>query len=313
MSLFLIALNKIIQLFLIIIVGFICRRCGVVGEGARKQLTAVLMNVVLPCVIVDSFLSEESSSFGSIALRGIVLVCIIYAVTIILAQLLIRRSKDPGPQKDPAPVERLSIVFSNTGFLGIPLLSAVYGESGKFCAILAMIMFYFFFWTYGAFSLSSKADPKEMIKQLLSPSLIAVLISAVMLMLSVKLPAILAEPIASIGAMNSPFAMIVTGITLAESDLQKLFTFRVFKASMYKNILVPLALAAVFMALGQLDEIGISFLTTAACPTAALVPMMALQYDYDGQLPSGIFTMSTVLSMVTLPLYIYGLSALASI
>ncbi len=308
MSLFLIALKQIIELFLMMGFGYLCRKSGAVDGTARKQLTTVLMNVVMPCVILDSFLSEESSSFGSFVFEGILLLIAIYLISILASMILIR--KNSGTFQ----IERLSVIFSNAGFLGIPLLSALYGELGRFCAILAMIAFNVVFWTYGAFLLTEgKTSLKDTLRQLMTPPLISVAAAVVMLLLSVRLPSVIAEPVASVAAMNSPFAMIVTGITLAESDLTKLFSLRVIVACLHKNIIIPIIAGGVFFAAGLLDEVGISLLTTAACPTAAMVPMVSIQYGHDAQIPSGIFTLSTLMSLITLPLYVYMLSRLASL
>lgn len=311
MSLLLIALRQIIILFLMILIGFICRRSGRLGSGAKADLTSVLINIVLPCVVLDSFLSEEGSEFSSYLPEIVLQLGIIYLITILLTALIIRK-KTPD-----SPSEKISIIYSNAGFLGIPLLDALYGPLGRFCAVMAMIAFNVFFWSYGAMLMAGedgeRAGLKDTMKKILTPPLIAVIFSLLLSAFSLRLPSIIMEPVASIAAMNSPFAMIVTGVTLADSDLSRLFSKRVILDSIHKNVTVPAVLAVIFLLLGFTDDIGISMLTTAACPTAALVPMLAIQYKKDPQLPSGIFAFSTILSVLTLPAYIYLIHGLAGV
>ncbi len=302
MSLFVIAFQQILILFLIMVVGYICRRIGVVGPSARKELTAVLMNIVLPCVVLESFLSDDSAEFVSIIPRVVMLLVIIYAVSIALSLIFIK--KHTGDYA----VERLSAIFSNAGFLGLPLLQALYGALGSFCAIMAVLAFNIVYWTYGAYCMSEKADLRVMIKNLISPSLISVALALLLLVCGLRLPDILMGPIGYLSNMNSSIAMLVTGILLAESDLSKIFGKRVLYTVFLKNIVIPVVIALIFFAIGSLDEVGVSLLTTAACPTGALVSMMAITYDRDTELASGIFTLSTVVSMLTLPAYVYLLS-----
>ena len=307
MELFLIALEEIFILFIIIVAGYVCRRLGILSGDSRKQLTSLVIDLVLPCVVLQSFLSEDSASFSSLIPSASLQLFLIYAVSIALSYILIRkRSVDSG-------IERLIVIFSNSGFVGIPLLSAVYGELGKFAAIMAIIIFSLFFWTYGVYNVARQHDLRSSVKKMITPPLVAVIIALPLSLLSIRLPGFIMEPVAMIADMNSPLAMIVTGITVAEVDLSELFSRRVYYTVFCKNIVLPLILGALFFVVGLRDELSISLLVTAACPTAALVPMLALQYDHDGGLPSGAFAMSTALSMLTLPAYIYLLSAMASL
>ncbi len=306
MSLFFIALRQIVILFLILIVGYIFRKTGMIGGGAKKELTSILINVIMPFVILNSFLSEEGSEFAALIPKIALLLFIVYAVSIAYAHLIIRK-KSPD-----LPLYRLGIIFSNTGFLGIPLLKALYGSLGEFCAIMAMIAFNMVFWCYSGMVLSEAPDLKSSIKKGISAPFVAVVIALLLLAFSIKLPSVVMEPISLIASMNSPLAMLVTGVTIAESDLSRLFSPNVISASIHKNILIPVLLTVIFFALSFFDETAVAILVTAACPTGALVPAVAIQYNKPTEFPSGLFTFSTVLSMLSLPAFVYILNILAS-
>lgn len=307
MDLFLIAFSQITILFLILILGFICRKLGVFGPAGKKELTSALINVVMPCIIINSFQSEQGGEFAAKIPQIALLLTIVYVVSIVFAHIVIRK------KNEESPLFRICIIYSNAGFLGTPLLKALYGPIGEFCGIMAMISFNIVYWTYCGFYLSEGHDIKSSVKKMFTVPLGAVILSLIFMAFSVRLPKVVLEPISMLGNMNSPLAMLVTGVTLAECDLSKVFSGKVFLACLYKNLIIPIILTAIFFFLGFMDEVGISILVTVACPTAALVTAVAIQYKKPLELPSGIFTLSTILSMITLPAFVFLFNVLSSL
>ncbi|MDO4264945.1 MAG: AEC family transporter [Eubacteriales bacterium] len=299
MDIFLITFKQVVGLFLIIFVGLVCCKAGVLTDKSKKELSGLLVNIVIPAVIINSFQRQMDLSKAEVLFESFFYCIIVHICLIILAALFLPKRLGPNYS-----IERISVIYTNAGFMGLPLLSALFGEEGTLYAAVYVSVFHLFMWTAGTFSLTKDKSLKSAVRQLCSPTIIAVLIALLFLFLNVKLPEVLLTPLGYVADMNTPLAMIVTGVSLASIDLCELFgTRKLYYVTALRLLILPLILVGLFRLLQFSGMASDCALVSAACPTAAIAPMVAVQYGHDEKTASGIFALTTLLSLFTIPLF----------
>lgn len=299
------ALNVFIQvavMFIIMSIGILCYKKKMISENTGAELSKFLLMIVNPCVILHAFQIEYKPEL----LNGLVISAILAVVSntlgVIIATLFIRKN----PERKEYIVERFAIVFSNCGFMGIPLIQAVVGDIGVFYASTYVAVFNLFTWTYGVSIMKGKMSLKDIIKVLTSAPIISIVVGIAIFIFSVKLPLVIAKPIEFISSLNTPLAMIVTGIYLARTDIKSaLKNIRIFAVSALRLIVVPAVMLIVFIFIGAENEIFTSLLIAnmiaTACPTASSTLMMSRMFERNAEYASMIITVSTLFSILTIP------------
>jgi len=304
----LIAQNVFIQvavMFIIMLIGLICYKKGMISEETGAQLSKFLLLVVNPCVILRAFQIEYNPSLARGLLISVVLAVVSHLVSIIVATVVIR--KDAGRKE--YIIERFAIVFSNCGFMAIPLIEVVLGSEGVFYASTYVAVFNIFTWTYGAAIMKGKMSSKDILDTLRSAPIISIIVGLVIFFFSIRLPGIITSPINFIADVNTPLAMVVTGIYLARTKIGDVFRNpRIFLVCLMRLVVSPLIMILLFVFFGA-DEgvrtILISNLIISACPTAASTLMMSRMFGNNAEYASSIIAVTTILSIATIPVMIF--------
>ena len=298
MDLAYITATKIIEMFIILLVGAGAYKAGIADEETGSRLTRILLNIISPCVILLSYQID----FDKERLYGLAVTAILSLTSFVIAIAIskIAVSKKTGPDM---AVERMSIVYSNCGFIGIPLIDGILGGEGVFYMTAYLTVFNLFVWSHGIMLMSGKSESvKKTARSLINPSNAAIILGVFLFLTGIKLPEIIREPVGLIGGMNTPAAMLISGINLAQSDfLGGLKNKRTYIVSLSKLIAVPGLTLLLLMAAGADRSISITILTAAACPSGAMGTMFALQYKKNSQYASNLLTITTALSLITIP------------
>jgi predicted permease len=200
--------------------------------------------------------------------------------------------------------------------MGIPLVSSVYGAEAVLYMTGYMIAFNVLTWTHGLIEITGKTSFEKVWKGLLSPTVVCTVIGIVVFVFQIPIEAHVLRAISYIGAMNTPMGMIVAGIVLAETGLGGIWKKpRIFLVTALKLFVAPavtfLLLILARKVIGISDELFYAILIPAACPAATTGTMMALRYDKDFEFSSQVFVVSTLLSMLTIPLLISAARVIA--
>ncbi len=307
MDLAFITAKNIIEMFLILFIGVFTFKAGIADSGTGSRLTSLLLNVISPCVILLSYQID----FDKDRLIGLLLTAG-GSVVSFLAAILIAKLVVPERGRPHMAVERMSIVYSNCGFIGIPLIQALLGAQGVFYMTAYITVFNVFVWSHGIMLMSGKAkSPGATLKNLIQPSTIAIVAGLVFFITGFRFPAVIKAPISMIADMNTPAAMLISGMNLAESNIIScLKTPGTYLLSAAKLILVPLVTLLFLMAVRADRVIGITILVAAACPSGAMGTMFALQYQKDSQYASRLLAITTALSLVTIPVIMMAASGI---
>ncbi len=300
--------GQTLNMFLMIIVGYVIYKTHLADHEGNKSISNILLLVVTPAMLMESLFSMEYSAqilrnfFVSIVL-GFLTHFLVIAVT-----GLCLGKKDRNPN---VGMERYLAVYSNCGFMGIPLVSAVFGAEAVLYMAGYMISFNVLTWTHGLIQITGETSVSQVIKGLLSPTVICTFIGIIVFVCRIPVESHVLKAISYIGSMNTPLGMIVAGIVLGETGLHGVLKKpRLFLVTALKLFAAPAAAFVVLFLARKVvpvsDELFYAILIPAACPAATTGTMMALRYDKDYEYSSQVFVVSTLLSMLTIPLVVSG-------
>ncbi len=286
-------------IFGIMAVGLLLRRLGIVGPQARKDLTAVVLNVILPCNIITSFMTEVSSGL----IRDCIQVFLI-SVVIQLAALLYGKILARGESEARAMNIRYGIICSNAGFLGNPVAEGVFGPVGLMLASIYLIPQRIMMWSEGLAIYSGTANKKETVRKVLThPCVIACFIGILLMLTGYEPPAIILTPVRTIGRCNTAMSMLVIGLILAEIDLKDMIDRSVIRYTIHRLVIIPLAILLILKLLPVSPLVrGLSVLL-AAMPAGATTSMLASKYERDPQFAVKLVVFSTLCSIPAIILW----------
>lgn len=294
-------------LFLLMAFGMAVRWFRIFDGQSMKRMADYVLAVVTPCLIVTSF----QRPFDRSALAGVcwsfAAALFAHAAGILLARLAVR-------DRDEARMRamRFAAVFSNAGYMGIPLQYAVLGPEGVFYGSIYIVVFHILCWTYGVWEIRGGFMGDGVAKALVNPGLAGIAIGLPFFLFSLRLPPVLAEPVKMTGGLFTPLAMLVLGYHLAGAKfapaLSRSGTYAVL---VLRHIVVPAAvLAALPLVPGMDRTVSVAAVIPAAAPVGASVTMFSARYGGDAEFATALVAVSTVLSVVTMPLMVSAALAL---
>ncbi len=291
--------SQALSLFLMMAVGFVLYRIKWFTDKGVQELTTILLYIATPCVMISSL---EREFDGALAFQLLYMAAgsvIFIGGTYLLSLLLYR--KQPN---DDRCVLRNALALTNGGFMGIPLAGAVCGDEGVLFASIYVCIFTLFQWVVGYTSMSGKMSLR---KVLLNPGTVGLTVGVLIFVFSVSLPAPVSSAVGMLADVNSPLAMVIIGAHLAKADiLASLRDVRVYSVSIIRLILLPLVILALLLIVPIPFTLTgkTTLLIEAAAPTAAAVTMLAGLCNRNSQLASSLVAVTTVLSIITMPVII---------
>ena len=299
-NMFLITLNQILKMALMMLLGAVCSKCGVIDEKGNRTLSDLVLMVVHPCVFFDSFMIEHNAEVLHNFFISFGIAAAAFAVTILIAGLVFR------DRSGHTRIEKFSAIYSNCGFLCIPIVQALLGSKGVLYLTPYIFVFNLLVWSHGIMLMSGSTDRKQIVKGLTSPSILAMGLGFVLMLLNVKVPSLIKDTVSSISVMNTPMGMLIAGISLGNASLTRaLRNPRIYLTSAIRLVLVPMLLLLLFMKLPVSRDLIYINLIAGACPAAATCTMFSLKYGQDHHYASEIFTISTILSIATIPSFVF--------
>ncbi len=294
-----IATNQIVMMFLVMSVGYILYRFRFLTDPGVAQMSDLVLFVANPVLIAMALMRP----FDAAVFEGALWVAVVSVVTL-LVSILVGRLAYRNPNDRHAAMGRFSTIFSNTGFIGIPLAQATVGADGVFYVAVANTVQIVFMWTYGVVLASGDRSEVAPRKVVTNPSLIAMVVGMLCFLLSWEPPQMAMSALGSLGNLNTGLVMLVLGANLAKCQLAS--TVRdvaIWKACGLRLVVMPLiTLALLFV----LPRTGIAAQTVVimyqAMPVAAAASLFAHAYGRDGDFATGVVALSTLCSLATMPL-----------
>ena len=283
-------------LFLYMICGGIISRLNIIRDDNRGVLVRLLMDVAMPMMVLNAFNKPTTREEIISSLWVMVIALAGCVVTGVIGHFL-WRSQPENKRK----VLMYASMFSNAGNAGLPIVSLVFGPVGVFYASMYLIPPRILQWTVGL-GFFVKPEKGGWIKNVaLNPMVVMIYIGAVLMATGWQIPGVFGTAIANLGSMTGPLSMILIGATLAKMDWRKLLDKSVLLTSLLRLIVFPL-LFAVALKFMNADAMTMNIcVILLAMPVASNTAAMAERYGGDYVFASACVSVSTLLSVVTVP------------
>lgn len=294
-----VAANSMVKLFLMVLIGFAAAKLNFIEESGTMAIAKLVNKVTNPLKIFTSYIMV----YDAVKFKGLMtsagLMAIAMAVSIAMASIFIREKGEYWR------VERNSVVLTNCGFMGIPLISAVLGDEAIFYLTGCILVFNIVAWTYGITVISGRSSFKDLLRIFTSPVIIAIAAGLAVYLLQIRVPDMLASSLSVVGDCTSPLAMVCAGATIARTRLGKTIKRGNSWLVVFLRLLVcPLVFGAICLCFDIPELVFMTVFIASACPVATVAVTQAVMENRTPGHASGLFGIAALLSIGTVPLVI---------
>ena len=253
-------------------------------------------------MIINSYITEYNSEKLTNLISAFKLSAVLLILGLVITMVLGLKLKNKN-----APIIKFSCIFSNAAYMGFPLIQAVFGNDGLLYASAFLTIYNILMWTVGYAMVSRKADFKAVIKTIVTtPVIISVIIGILIFVLRIPVPNVIHQAFSTAGSMNTPLSMFITGMMIAGSTFERIFKNKLLIFTIaVRMVLIPALCLGLFALLGVKGIVADIVLLLEACPCAAITSVFAVQFGYDEDIAAGSVVITTVLSIITLPIFAY--------
>ncbi len=304
MQISLLLMEEIIKLFVIMFMGYAVVKAGLMKSSESKSVSVILVYLVIPCVIIKAFQVDYTPDVQ----KGLFL-AIAAAVAIHILFLLITIPLKKIFQMDV--IEQATSIYSNAGILVIPLVQELLGQdyviySSAYIAVQLILL-----WTQGK-NMLCEEEKLEWKKIFLNVNIISIIAGIVLFLFRIKLPAGVQDVLGMMNNMIGPLGMLLAGMAIAEVPLKSIFTKKRNYLSVALRLLLYPVLGLFLMKAIQIvvnlensSQILLTVYLACVTPACASVTSMAQLYDKDAAYASSLYVLTTLLSIVTMPVMVY--------
>lgn len=307
-------LLQVVTMLLLAAVGYLMFRAGKISAEGSKSMGNLLIFLSLPCVIINSFLVERTPERLAGILVSTAVALLVLCASMAISRLVLGRHA----------IDNFAGSFANPAFFGVPLITAAIGSGGVFYIAPFIAFLNLLQWTYGVSLLENSdasgllvtkkqtAQPLSrqaaaLVKKLVkAPFMIAIAVGMFFFLTQLPMPSVVGKCISSIAGLNTPIAMFSIGIYMAQTDILKMFAKpRLYLVSLVRLVLIPAAAAALLYLLpASMNDLKLAVLIAAACPVGSNVAVYAQLHNRDFAYAVETVVISTLLSIITLPLVV---------
>lgn len=303
MNISILLMQQIVQLFLMIFMGYLIVKTGLVRDDDSKVLSKIILYLIVPCVIINAFQVDYTTD----TVKGLL---IAFAASVMTQVILLVVISVAGKLLHLNEVEASSVYYSNSGNLIVPIVTFILGQEWVLYGCVFMSVQLVFLWTHCKKIISREAS-YDWKKIILNINMISIFIGVILFFTKIRLPEIIGNTLASVGTMIGPASMIVTGMLFAGMNLKQIFANkRVYFITFLRLIAVPL-IALVLIKLSNLasfsadgNKIMLIVFLAIITPSASTVTQMCQVYGNDSRYASAINVMTTLLSIITMPVMV---------
>ncbi len=311
--------EKVGLLFILIALGFLCQRIKILTEEANKCIGDLVMYFVTPCVIINAF---SATVYGReellVVLKNILIVALI-AIAMHIAMILVVHLIFRSRNEDRRRVMRFAAVFSNAGFIALPLAQALIdtpaSREGSLYAAVYLAVFNIALWTWGLVDMSGDKKNMNWRKIIFNPGIIGVVVGLFVFTsplymtfgdtVGIRLPGLVLDSLSAVSALNLPLPMLIVGFYLGKADLLAAFRDGMSWLCIAVRLLAfPLILLLVLWGMGVRGNVLTVSVIGASAPVGATATIFAAKFDRDTDLSVRLVSLSTILSMITMPIII---------
>lgn len=306
---------QVVTMILLAAVGYVMFRTGKISQEGSKSMGNLLIFLSLPCVIINSFLVERTPERITGFFISALMAILVLVLSMIISRLVLGRHA----------IDNFAGSFANPGFFGVPLIVASVGQGGVFYIAAFIAFLNLLQWTYGVSLLENSDENGLLVKTeakqagskqaektiaalakrfLTAPFMIAILIGMFFFLTGIPMPSVFAKSVSYIAGLNTPIAMFAIGVYMAQTDILKMFAKpRLYLVSLVRMVIIPaVAIALLSVLPASMNEMKLAVLIAAACPVGSNVAVYAQLHNKDFAYAVETVVISTLLSIITLPL-----------
>lgn len=294
-----ILLRQMLIFLCIMMLGLYAAKKGVIDETASQKLSWIVVQIANPALVLTGCLDCKAVERRELLFTGVLAFALFFALMAVSCPVSLLISRE----KEKRSIYQVMLTFSNMGFMGIPLISAVYGEEAVLYASVFLIPFNLLIYTWGIARIRGRKEGGKRLswKRILNPGLAAGILSVLICLMKISVPDTAAGLIEMLGGMTAPLSMLIIGASLAGVDRRGLINRELILFSVFRLVLFP---AAGILALSALIEnrllLGVCFVVLAS-PAGSMAAILAKQYEGDEDTAVRGVTLTTLLSVVTMP------------
>lgn len=313
MEQFTVVLDQLIGFAIMLVIGYICVRCKVYGEKALEGICQLILKVGIPLMVFSN--ATAGATRDDLFESGIILVfqAVMYVLLISSTWLIAKVMRLPV---DRGHIFQAAFIFGNVGFIGLPLLIALFPERGALFYSLMALLDQFLMWTYGVWLTRSEQTRRErpaaslaqQLRGLLSPGLVSVIVSLLVILIGIPIPEDINTPLHTVGSISTPLSLMYIGGLFALRDWKTtLKQPEVYVGIVVKMLIIPIVLFALLtfvppmLGLGAMNADMVHAVTVVcAMPTMTALVMFAERERNMPEYAVGLVLVTTVASLLTL-------------
>jgi predicted permease len=300
-----VALQQVLMLFSLILIGFFVRKKGIVSDNIIKEISSLVLNVTLPALIIVSMDFNFDKDMLIRSGKLVVISFVVYFIAFIVSTIFVKIVHSEGKERD---VLQYACIFSNTGYMGYPVINAVLGPEGVFYTALYNLSFSILVYSLGVFLLNRSKDGeadrsiKDTVKSILNPALFAVIFGLILFIFSIDLPEQIFSVIKMIGGVTTPLSMMLVGFILSSVDFKEIISDkRLYYLGIVRLLILPLIVFSGAKLLGFTGFLLAIPVIITGMPSAANTAIIASRYDSDYRTASKAIFLTTFFSIFTIP------------
>lgn len=290
--------SSIVILFLLMAIGFFFAKKNIITQSGVKQMTELLINAIVPCALVNAYQREFDASMVKNLLIALLFALIIHVLGMFVMPLFFKQEQNNNHR-----IGIFSAMYSNAGFMGLPLAQTVYGQEGLFYAVAYLAVFNIFVFTHGVYTYTK--DPKSLSLKsiIINPGVLGTLLGVALFLLRIKLPDIVGSTVSYLAALNTPLPMIILGTYLVNFDMKKVIkSAGMWKGCVLRLLVFPLLAVIVADIMAVPNAVKLPLVMLSACPVAVITTLFATKYGLDSEHASQMVSLTHILSIITIPL-----------
>ena len=300
-----ILLQQMSILFVIMLVGFVCKKKGLITNAGSKAISGIVVNVANPALILSAGINKTETIEGKNLLYAVLLAIGVYVFLIIGAVIIPLILRIP---KNDKGTYQVMTVFSNIGFMGFPVISAAYGSDALLYASFFLIPFNVLIYTWGIMAMSPGEVSKEgsgigsRLRKILNVGVISCIVTIICYLMKLQLPYPVESVVHHFSNLTAPLSMMIIGASMTDMKIKDLLgDAKLILFILIKMLVLPIIGLVLVKDIGlEPDLIGVCLIMLAT-PVGSMTAMLAEQYDGDYELASKGVALSTVVAVATIP------------
>lgn len=299
--------QKLLVLFGFIFIGYFAYKRKWVTDQGSSQISGLIVNVFNPPLIITTVIGTQHRPSVELVIADTVLAIFMFVILIAISPLFVRALR---VEKENRTIYSIMLIFSNLGFMGIPLTQALYGQEATFYVAMYMMTYNILFYSYGIYVFekqkSSGSEYHFQLRKMLNPGMISCMIALFLFLVPVPVHTMIVDFIVSLGNAAVPLSMMITGISLARGNLKEIFTdWKLYQFTFLKMLVIPAAAALLIRNLHLDSMVAGVMVLMFGMPNGSMPVILAEDYGLDSSICSRGVALTTILSLITLPIITY--------